>query len=123
MIVQLAATTSAPAEARAAVCDAIAGDPRLEAASLAASEVVTNALVHGELDEHELIELRIAAIGPLLLVEVLNEPAPGFAVGQIVAGSAGDGLQAGGLRIVAALSADWGAALDEGRTLVWFEIA
>lgn len=121
---QLAATTAAPAEARAAIRDAIDGDPRIEAALLATSEMITNALVHGELDAHDLIELRIARLGPILLIEVLNDPAPGFALADIAERDPASDRPGGwGLRIVGALSSDWGAAVEHGRTLVWFEVA
>lgn len=127
MIVLLAATPAAPAEARAAVRGAMPGDARVAEASLAVSEIVTDVLVHGRLDEHDLIELRLTHVGPTVLVEVLNDAAHGPSVGDLVdrrrfGSDAGDG---GGLgqSIVGAVVADWGVANEDGRTLVWFELS
>jgi anti-sigma regulatory factor (Ser/Thr protein kinase) len=116
MIVLLAATTAAPAEARAAILDTIGDDSRGEAACLAASEVITNALTHGRPDDPDQIELRLTALGPTLLIEVLNDPAPGFAISDVYARGGC------GLGIVSALTSDWGVTTRDGRTLVWFEV-
>ncbi len=126
MIVLLAATAAAPAEARAAILDTIGDDPRGGAACLAASEVVTNALIHGRPDDPDQIELRLTALGPTLLIEVLNDPAPGFAISQIIdhhpSSSDVDARGGCGLGIVSALTSDWGVTTEDGRTLVWFEV-
>jgi hypothetical protein len=103
-------------EARQFVCDVIApwGGVRPDAALLT-SEVVTNAISHGEGD----VLLRVRRDGPRALVEVhdhsseppkLQPPDPRRAGGN-------------GLRIVEALASCWGVTqIEDDGKIVWFEI-
>jgi anti-sigma regulatory factor (Ser/Thr protein kinase) len=77
------------------------------------SELVNNAYVHGRGD----IELRLSRSNVKLRVEVVDEGS-GAAVDVRQAGAYGGGQ---GLRIVQALSSDWGAF--EGTTHVWAELS
>jgi anti-sigma regulatory factor (Ser/Thr protein kinase) len=126
MNMQLAATTDAPARARAAVNASLRDDPRAEAASLATSEVVTNAVLHDCRDARESIELRLSEAGDRLRVEVLNDAATGSAVDDVVDRRAADdidGVIGGwGLGIVGTLSERWGVERAGRQMLVWFEL-
>ncbi|MDW5593392.1 ATP-binding protein [Conexibacter stalactiti] len=127
MIMELVATADAPAQARAAVNASLRGDPRADAALLATSEVVTNALLHGRLSREDVIELRLSDDGDRLRVEVLNRAAIGFSLDEATAlhdGAAVENSSVGGwgLDIVGAVSSRWGVQRDGGRTLVWFEV-
>ncbi|MDW5593031.1 ATP-binding protein [Conexibacter stalactiti] len=127
MLMQLVVTADAPAQARAAVNASWSGDPRAEAALLATSEVVTNALLHGDLGHDDVIELRLSDDGDHLRVGVLNRSANGFSTDEVAAlhgrHGAADALVGGwGLDIVGAVSSRWGVQHDGARTLVWFEV-
>lgn len=124
---ELVATADAPAQARAAVNASLRGDPRVDAALLATSEVVTNALLHGDLGHEDVIELRLSDDGDHLRVEVLNRSASAFSIDEVAAlhsGHAADDAFVGGwgLDIVGEVSARWGVRRDGARTLVWFEV-
>jgi anti-sigma regulatory factor (Ser/Thr protein kinase) len=127
MTMELVATADAPARARAAMTASLRGDPRADAALLATSEVVTNAVLHGGLGRDDVIELRLTEAGDRLRVEVFNRSATGFSLDEVAPrrhGAAGEDLGVGGwgLDIVGAVSARWGVARDGARTLVWFEV-
>jgi anti-sigma regulatory factor (Ser/Thr protein kinase) len=116
---RLAATSDAPARARRLVADALSCEGAcLEAAQLAVSELVTNALHHGRVrPDAGHIELRLEPRGKRLRVNVLD---PG-AGGQLRRRRAGrDG--GWGLAIVDRVAHAWGHGREDGRTLVWFEV-
>jgi anti-sigma regulatory factor (Ser/Thr protein kinase) len=118
-IVYLTATADAPADARAVVSERLADDPRLDAATLATSEIVTNAVRHGELPGEESIELRMSDVDDgEILIEVFNRAAHPH-VAQDFEPTVGE-VGGWGLDIVGAVSRSWGVVDDDGRTLVWF---
>lgn len=110
---------SLPAAARRAVAgacrDAGTGPECLDAAVLMTSEVVTNALVHGQGE----IRLAVGADAVLVRVEVGDDEPD-----RPSARSAESDAESGrGMLIVDALASDWGVrTADPGKT-VWFEVA
>lgn len=86
---------------------------RVEDLCLVLSELVTNAVVHGEGDT---IDLRLQAAGSVVSGEVVDqgdgfEPPPPPTL---------DGPGGRGLAIVGALTRTWG--IERGSTHVWFEL-
>jgi len=108
-----AATESAPADARRFVDEVLTSSPHRESARLVASELVTNAVLHGGLEAGS-IDMAIQVIDGVRLevsqarhsgfVPSLQEPNINDATGR-------------GLMIVAAVSSDWG--IDETTGKVW----
>lgn len=114
--VELTRDVSSSARARRLVeelCAATVEGVELDTAKLLVSELVTNALVHGQ----GVITLRMDLDEDRLLVELVDEGS-GFAWTV----SQGDFGQLGGwgLQLVDAQASRWG--LHEGTTHVWFEI-
>lgn len=109
---------SLPAAARGAVAgacrDAETGPECLDAAVLMTSEVVTNALLHGQGE----VRLAVGADQVLVRVEVGDEesdrPTP-----QATAADAESGR---GMVIVDALAANWGVLEAAPGKTVWFEV-
>lgn len=109
---------SAAARARRLVARLLGGqqvsEEARESAQLVASELVTNALQHGE----GAIELRLRLMEGFLRVEVVDQGrAQAPAVRQDTPGETGGW----GLRIIDQLAAQWG--VFEGTTHVWADIA
>ena len=102
---------NAPAAARRALRDLPLGE-RGDDVLLLASELVTNAVVHGAVAADEPIELEAECDDGCARVEVRNRGS-GF-VRERAAGY--------GLLIVAAATDRWGLSQD-GATCVWFEVA
>jgi anti-anti-sigma factor len=106
---------NAPALARLAVqefCEecGVAGDG--DAAQLVASELVTNAVVHGRTE----LDLTLRLVGPLLHIAV-RDTGPGQArITDIVNESSPTGR---GLLLVDALSTGWGNLLPNNGKVVW----
>lgn len=88
-------------------------EPARERAELTASELVTNALRHGEGS----IELRLARVDEHVRLEVVDE---GSGVVPEIREQAGDESGGWGLRIVDQLAVRWGCY--EGTTHVWAEL-
>jgi anti-sigma regulatory factor (Ser/Thr protein kinase) len=110
-------TLAAGSVARAAVQDRFGADltsAQLEALELVVSELVTNAVLHGEGE----VELRLAVDGQRIRGEVIDQ---GGGFEREVRDRGPDELGGRGLQIVEALSARWG--IHEGTTHVWFELA
>jgi anti-sigma regulatory factor (Ser/Thr protein kinase) len=104
---------SASRVARGAVRQRLGGTltpSKLDDVTLAVSELVTNAVVHGTGD----IELRVETDGRVVKGEVIDG---GHGLEDDVRQDAVDGR---GLRIVAQLATKWG--VFQGTTHVWFEI-
>ena len=103
----------APRRARRLVEEHAAGLPpeRLDAAVLLVSELVTNALVHGEGE----ILLELGMDGDVLRVEIGDR---GRRAPHIREDPGADG--GWGLRLVEAMARRWG--VRDGATSVWFEI-
>jgi anti-sigma regulatory factor (Ser/Thr protein kinase) len=94
-----------------------AGAPVTDDLLLVASELVTNAVRHGEGE----VEVRVEVSPGSVRLEVLDE---GHAVVPEPPGVMPvEGPSGWGLHLVRALSRAWGSGLDRvGRTLVWAEV-
>jgi len=94
-------------------------DGTREAATLAVSEIVTNALVHSGLEAGEAIEVQAVPAGERVRVNVRHR-------GELfpaVASTAPSGAVGGwGLLMVDAVSAAWGVEPADERIVVWFEV-
>jgi anti-sigma regulatory factor (Ser/Thr protein kinase) len=117
-IVPLPADATAPGQARRTLAALLgSGDVRLSAALLAVSELVTNAVRHGDRTGTGTIELRVATTAGGLRVSV-GSAGPGFSPAPVRRGTAGGW----GLGIVAAVTRSWGVEEERGPTVVWFEL-
>jgi anti-sigma regulatory factor (Ser/Thr protein kinase) len=124
MALTLDATADAPAAARHAVTRALAhwDADRREAALLAVSELVTNAVRHGSRGPADRVGVRIRRRGRATRIEVIDESA-GDAVVATAARTPGEQPRSGwGLPIVAELTDRWGVERDGSRTCVWCEL-
>ena len=86
---------------------------------LMVSEVVGNAVRHGEPEADGLIGLRLQADDSVIRVVVVDG-APGFAFDRLAL-EGRDGLPHYGLAVVDKLADRWGLSLD-GQKAVWFEV-
>lgn len=114
--VKLPRDATAAGQARQLVVDQLAselGSEELDRARLLVSELVTNAVVHGQ----GAITLRAGLDEDRLLVEVIDE---GSGFERAVRRNDRELLGGWGLRIVDAQASRWG--VHEGTTHVWFEI-
>ncbi|GAC1435139.1 MAG: hypothetical protein NVSMB51_03930 [Solirubrobacteraceae bacterium] len=114
--ITLPRNVEASSRARAAVRDELGGrvpDATLDDVLLVVSELVTNALVHGQ----GMIELRVELDGQSVKGEVIDEGG-GFEREMRVEGVQEVGGH--GLAIVGQVAANWG--VHEGTTHVWFEL-
>jgi len=117
---ELSGGRDAPGLARAELADLLAG--RITAADLLditvlLSEVVTNAVRHGDAGEHDTIIVHVAMAANVLRIEVCDQ-GPGFdrpAHPRRRADGGGNGLM-----MLDRVSSAWGVAGDDG-TCVWFE--
>jgi anti-sigma regulatory factor (Ser/Thr protein kinase) len=82
-------------------------------------ELVNNSVLHGEVDERQVIEIELRATEKGLRAQV-TDPGPGFAP----TGRTRDFDEPGGwgLVLVERLAAAWGVERDDA-TRVWFELA
>jgi anti-sigma regulatory factor (Ser/Thr protein kinase) len=82
-------------------------------------ELVNNSVLHGEVDERQVIEIELRATDNGLRAQV-TDPGPGFAP----TGRTREFDEPGGwgLVLVERLAASWGVERDD-RTRVWFELA
>jgi two-component sensor histidine kinase len=117
--VELPGTLESAAQARRALELHLGGlveDPRLRDLCLLASELVTNAILHG--DGSNGVVVHLAAAQSLLRVEV-SDGGAGFEFSRASEPpAAASGL---GLRVLDATASRWGVAGDDG-TSVWFEL-
>ena len=81
-------------------------------------ELVNNSVVHGDVDEGQVIEIELRATDGVLRAQV-TDPGPGFAP----TGRTRDFEEPGGwgLVLVERIAASWGVERAE-RTRVWFEL-
>jgi serine/threonine-protein kinase RsbW len=119
---KLAGGVGAPGAARASVAALLAArlseDDLLDVVVMT-SEVVTNAVRHGDVGEDETIVVHLAIAADILRIEVCDR-GPGFRPPAVlVPRSSGGG---NGLILVERLSSSWGVSGDDG-TCVWFERA
>jgi anti-sigma regulatory factor (Ser/Thr protein kinase) len=87
----------------------------LGAMELAVSELVTNAIVHGE----GVIDVRVSALGDRLRLEVADEGAAVPRAGDST--QAIEGIGGWGLHLIDSLSDAWGSADGARGTRVWME--
>jgi anti-sigma regulatory factor (Ser/Thr protein kinase) len=98
----------------------LVGDDTANAARLAASELVENAIRHGELGPDDTIHLAGVATDEVVRVEV-EQPTPATDA-HVVAPDERGPLEGGyGLRIVQELCSAWGVRA-EAPGAVWFEV-
>jgi len=119
VVLRLPVDETAPARARAAVREhfaAVFPASALEAALLVTSEIVSNTVVHGGLEAHQAMRLRLCDVGDAIGVEVADDGA-GFPLADL--GGGGHGGR--GLRLIDLLSRRWGVTSDGGTTM-WAEI-
>lgn len=95
----------------------IAGDVA-DSAVLLVSELVTNAILHGEPP----VELRVAVPGGHLHVEVHDSDTDSVLHLPAMGEPSRERLGGRGLGLVAALSSRWGLHSDDSGKCVWFEI-
>jgi anti-sigma regulatory factor (Ser/Thr protein kinase) len=117
---ELPVTAEAAAVARHALgnlADVLPGG-RARDVRLLVSELVTNAVRHANLDDHEVIRLVVDLADSVLRVEV-HDPGGGF----VPTAPAPDPARPSGwgLYLVAELADRWGVDSDDS-TLVWFEL-
>jgi anti-sigma regulatory factor (Ser/Thr protein kinase) len=109
----------APAEARRRVVgENLVSDALLEDVLLMLSEVVTNAISHGQADERSEVGVEVVRRGTRTTFRVTDD-GPGFRPTD----RPPDGDHHGfGLLVVDRLAHRWGVARSDGRTCVWFEV-
>lgn len=118
MSFEVRASPGAPAEARDSVL-AILGDADTTSdILLATSELVSNAVLHGDLSEGDLISVRVDTAGDFVRVTV-SHAGPAFDRHATRERNASGGF---GLHIVGALAKRWDVDHRNGRTETWFEI-
>lgn len=110
--------SSAPRQARSLVTDSLAGFPRLDDVVLATSELVTNAVQHGDRAVGRGVTLRLLHSTGGVRVEVSNAGAGVLAVGGF---PPPDEMTGRGLAIVAEVTSRMGFSTDGGVT-AWFEV-
>jgi anti-sigma regulatory factor (Ser/Thr protein kinase) len=86
---------------------------------LLVSELVTNALRHGDLSEQDRIQLAVDVTDSRVRVEV-SDPGRGFSPSETP--SDPEDAEGWGLYLVATLSDRWGVQPAGGETRVWFEL-
>jgi anti-sigma regulatory factor (Ser/Thr protein kinase) len=117
---RLAPTARAPAEARGAV-ERLANHLRpqeCEALQLLVSELITNSVLHAELDRWQWIDLEIE-LRPEAVRVTVSDPGPGFASPSRAPRP--DEPDGWGLFLIDRMADRWGIASD-GHTRVWFEL-
>jgi anti-sigma regulatory factor (Ser/Thr protein kinase) len=116
-LVTIPATPRAAARARRAVAAALGPrHPKLDSALLATSEIVSNAVRHGDLEPGDPILLEIERGRGRTRVTVSH-------AGAVAPTGATDRGPGGwGLKIVDAIARDWNIDHHRGRVRAWFEI-
>jgi anti-sigma regulatory factor (Ser/Thr protein kinase) len=117
----LPACVSSPGAARIVVAGCLRGlvRPRIvEDAKLLVTELVTNSLLHGELDERDAVLVRVYLAADALRLEVENSGIAGVVASDTADPKAGRGL---GLQVLERLVTRWGVTRDRNTT-VWLEM-
>ena len=112
------ASTQAPARVRHWLAEQLTDGTR-EAATLAVSEIVTNALVHSGLEAGEAIDVQTVPAGERMRVNVRHRGELFPAVASPAPAGAAGGW---GLIVVDSVSAAWGVEPAGERIVVWFEV-
>lgn len=112
--------STAPARARAFLSQVLQGTNRLGDVLLAASELVTNAVVHGDRGVAPHLTLRAERRGSLTRVVV--EHAGVAAIGEVGEPPSPERFTGRGLSIVASLATRMGVDTTGGSVRVWFEV-
>lgn len=115
--VNIPVSVEAARRARAIIDSLLADDPHSDDVKLATSELVSNAVKHGDLDADEAIRLEIRrADGTSLRVAVTYRGEP-FEPPDVSAPASGYGF-----RIIDAVSTRWAVDQHGETTTTWFEI-
>lgn len=119
-LLQLSVNQRAAAQARRVVRDTMAFQAvrDTDAASLLATELVTNAVRHAGLTDQNAIELEVGVQDRTLRISVTDE-GPGFMKPAYPVGGSNGGF---GLQLVDAIADRWGVNRRVGGIEVWFEI-
>ena len=115
---ELRADPGAPSDARVFLRSVLADrapEERVDTATLLASELVSNAVVHGSRRKGSTIKVDARSQDERLRVEV-TDSGPGFDPGEALT------RRGFGLRLVRDLSARWGAEQSPTGCMVWFEL-
>jgi anti-sigma regulatory factor (Ser/Thr protein kinase) len=118
---RLTPTLAAPSEARQAILAALSDVSRelLAEIELLVTELVTNAVRHGRLEEDDAIELRVVHRGSVIRVEVA-EGGPGFDPATALAPDP-EAIGGWGLLLVSRLASRWGVTRG-APNVAWFEM-
>jgi anti-sigma regulatory factor (Ser/Thr protein kinase) len=119
--IELSGGSKAPGEARQTLTELLAA--RLDATDLfdvtvLISELVTNAVRHGQAGEDATIVAHVAIAPDVLRIEICDR-GPGFTPPAAPTPRPEGG--GNGLVLLASLSTSWGVAPADGGTCVWFE--
>lgn len=115
--VSIPVSLDAALRARAIIDSLLQDDPHSDDVKLAASELISNAVKHGDLDVDEAIRLEIRRPDSRSLRVAVTYRGEPFDRPDISAPSSGYGF-----RIVDALSTRWAVDHHEETTTAWFEI-
>lgn len=119
MAFTIPASTDAPQEARTAISSVLGRTEQIEDVLLATSELVSNAVQHGDLDEGSPIHLEVRLVADRVRVSVSHEGPPFERPPDPPQRSTAGGF---GFYIVGQVAADWDIAYTHGTTKTWFEI-
>ena len=119
MTISIPATEKAPQVARGAVREILGDSEHTDQVLLATSEVVSNAVQHGELNQDDAIDVSVEIEPDRVRVSVAH-PGPDFRWDR----EEPDRDKPGGFgfHILGLLASRWDVAHAHGRTETWFEI-
>lgn len=109
--------TTAPGQGRQLLREALGSDPRIDDAELVASELLTNAVVHGEPP----VVLRVEARPEAIRVEVFDA-GTGHDYSRTIQPPAPDDPRGRGLVLVALVARDYGGHMSDYGWVSWAEI-
>lgn len=114
VLVRLPPDPAAARRARRALAEARIPEDLQHTVDLLVTELIANAVRHGQLDSDQTILFAARFAGDFIRAEV-HDPGPGFDPDEA---RSGKGF---GLRMVDKLASRWGVDTDDG-TRVWFEV-
>lgn len=115
------ADLEAGAAARQAMVEWMGDHPRIDDALLAVTELVNNAVVHGGLQDGQVLTLRLSPQDDHVRITVLHAGS-GFEVGPVPQPSMDPGASRG-LAIVDRIADRWGVDSDGMEVTAWFEMS